>query len=57
MGNFTQIIEFHWETRQKGLQIILLPMLAWVYLFLFPRGAINAAAEQSDDPQEEEKLQ
>ena len=32
-------------------------MLACVYLFLFPHGAINAAAEQSDHPQEEEELQ
>ena len=31
------------------------PMLACVYLLFFPRGAINAEAEQSDHQQEEEK--
>ena len=49
-------------TRQKGLQIILLTNVIHACLpplFLFPRGAINAAAEQSDHPQkgEEKKLQ
>ena len=49
------------KTRQKGLQIILptnvINARLRLFVFISARSDINAAAEQSDHPQEEEELQ